>query len=228
MPCYNEQNTISACVAAVLESPWVRELVIVDDGSSDGTREILSGYSDDRVRIILQEKNGGKGSALRTGFALTTSDYVIVQDADLEYDPHDFERMLTPLLEGKADVVYGSRFRGSDAHRVFYFWHSVGNRLLTLASNMLTNLNLSDMETCYKCFRREVIQGIQLKENRFGIEPELTGKIAVGKWRVFEVGISYSGRTYEEGKKIGWKDGFSAFYCIVKYSPVVLRMRKAI
>jgi glycosyltransferase involved in cell wall biosynthesis len=176
----------------------------------------------------LQEKNGGKGSALRTGFALTTSDYVIVQDADLEYDPHDFERMLTPLLEGKADVVYGSRFRGSDAHRVFYFWHSVGNRLLTLASNMLTNLNLSDMETCYKCFRREVIQGIQLKENRFGIEPELTGKIAVGKWRVFEVGISYSGRTYEEGKKIGWKDGFSAFYCIVKYSPVVLRMRKAI
>jgi glycosyltransferase involved in cell wall biosynthesis len=228
MPCYNEQNTISDCVAAVLESPWVRELVIVDDGSSDGTREILSGYSDDRVRIILQEKNGGKGSALRTGFALTTSDYVIVQDADLEYDPHDFERMLTPLLEGKADVVYGSRFRGSDAHRVFYFWHSVGNRLLTLASNMLTNLNLSDMETCYKCFRREVIQGIQLKENRFGIEPELTGKIAVGKWRVFEVGISYSGRTYEEGKKIGWKDGFSAFYCIVKYSPVVLRMRKAI
>ncbi len=206
----------------------MRELVIVDDGSSDGTREILSGYSDDRVRIILQEKNGGKGSALRTGFALTTSDYVIVQDADLEYDPHDFERMLTPLLEGKADVVYGSRFRGSDAHRVFYFWHSVGNRLLTLASNMLTNLNLSDMETCYKCFRREVIQGIQLKENRFGIEPELTGKIAVGKWRVFEVGISYSGRTYEEGKKIGWKDGFSAFYCIVKYSPVVLRMRKAI
>jgi glycosyltransferase involved in cell wall biosynthesis len=228
MPCYNEQNTISDCVAAVLESPWVRELVIVDDGSSDGTREILSGYSDDRVRIILQEKNGGKGSALRTGFALTTSDYVIVQDADLEYDPHDFERMLTPLLEGKADVVYGSRFRGSDAHRVFYFWHSVGNRLLTLASNMLTNLNLSDMETCYKCFRREVIQGIQLKENRFGIEPELTGKIAVGKWRVFEVGISYSGRTYEEGTKIGWKDGFSAFYCIVKYSPVVLRMRKAI
>ncbi len=206
----------------------MRELVIVDDGSSDGTREILSGYSDDRVRIILQEKNGGKGSALRTGFALTTSDYVIVQDADLEYDPHDFERMRTPLLEGKADVVYGSRFRGSDAHRVFYFWHSVGNRLLTLASNMLTNLNLSDMETCYKCFRREVIQGIQLKENRFGIEPELTGKIAVGKWRVFEVGISYSGRTYEEGKKIGWKDGFSAFYCIVKYSPVVLRMRKAI
>ena len=206
----------------------MRELVIVDDGSSDGTREILSGYSDDRVRIILQEKNGGKGSALRTGFALTTSDYVIVQDADLEYDPHDFERMLTPLLEDKADVVYGSRFRGSDAHRVFYFWHSVGNRLLTLASNMLTNLNLTDMETCYKCFRREVIQSIQLKENRFGIEPELTGKIAAGKWRVFEVGISYSGRTYEEGKKIGWKDGFSAFYCIVKYSPVVLRMRRAI
>ena len=228
MPCYNEQNTISDCVAAVLESPWVRELVIVDDGSSDGTREILSGYSDDRVRIILQEKNGGKGSALRTGFALTTSDYVIVQDADLEYDPHDFERMLTPLLEDKADVVYGSRFRGSDAHRVFYFWHSVGNRLLTLASNMLTNLNLTDMETCYKCFRREVIQSIRLKENRFGIEPELTGKIAAGKWRVFEVGISYSGRTYEEGKKIGWKDGFSAFYCIVKYSPVVLRMRRAI
>jgi glycosyltransferase involved in cell wall biosynthesis len=153
---------------------------------------------------------------------------VIVQDADLEYDPHDFERILAPLLENKADVVYGSRFKGSDAHRVFYFWHSVGNKLLTLASNMLTNLNLTDMETCYKCFRREVIQGIQLEENRFGIEPELTGKIAAGKWRIFEVGISYSGRTYEEGKKIGWKDGISAFYCIVKYSPVVLRMRRAI
>jgi glycosyltransferase involved in cell wall biosynthesis len=211
-----------------LESPWVRELIIVDDGSTDGTREILSGYSNDRVQTILQEKNGGKGSALRTGFALTTSDFVIVQDADLEYDPHDFERILTPLLENKADVVYGSRFKGSDAHRVFYFWHSVGNKLLTLASNMLTNLNLTDMETCYKCFRREVIQGIQLEENRFGIEPELTGKIAAGKWRIFEVGISYSGRTYDEGKKIGWKDGISAFYCIVKYSPVVLRMRRAI
>ena len=228
MPCFNEQNTINDCIAAVLESPWVRELIIVDDGSTDGTREILSGYSNDRVRTILQERNGGKGSALRTGFALTTSDFVIVQDADLEYDPHDFERILAPLLENKADVVYGSRFKGSDAHRVFYFWHSVGNKLLTLASNMLTNLNLTDMETCYKCFRREVIQGIQLEENRFGIEPELTGKIAAGKWRIFEVGISYSGRTYEEGKKIGWKDGISAFYCIVKYSPVVLRMRRAI
>ena len=228
MPCFNEKNTINDCIAAVLESPWVRELIIVDDGSTDGTREILSGYSNDRVRTILQEMNGGKGSALRTGFALTTSDFVIVQDADLEYDPHDFERILAPLLENKADVVYGSRFKGSDAHRVFYFWHSVGNKLLTLASNMLTNLNLTDMETCYKCFRREVIQGIQLEENRFGIEPELTGKIAAGKWRIFEVGISYSGRTYGEGKKIGWKDGISAFYCIVKYSPVVLRMRRAI
>ena len=228
MPCYNEKNTINDCISAVLESPWVRELIIVDDGSTDGTREILSGYSNARVRTILQEKNGGKGSALRTGFALTSSDYVIVQDADLEYDPNDFERILAPLIENKADVVYGSRFKGSDAHRVFYFWHSVGNKLLTLASNMLTNLNLTDMETCYKCFRREVIQGIQLEENRFGIEPELTGKIAAGKWRIFEVGISYSGRTYGEGKKIGWKDGISAFYCIVKYSPVVLRMRRAI
>jgi glycosyltransferase involved in cell wall biosynthesis len=226
MPCYNEQNTIIECITAVLDSPWVKELIVVDDGSTDGTPKILRSFSNSLVQTIFQSENRGKGSALRIGFALASGDYVIVQDADLEYDPHDFERILKPLLENKADVVYGSRFNGSDAHRVFYFWHSVGNKLLTLASNMFTNLNLTDMETCYKCFRREVIHSFQLHENRFGIEPELTGRIAFGKWRVFEVGISYSGRTYDEGKKIGWRDGVRAFYCIIKYSPLVLRMKQ--
>lgn len=226
MPCYNEIATISECTKAVLESPWVKELIIVDDGSTDGTREILRTMTDPRTRVVMQPKNGGKGSALRTGFELATADFVIIQDADLEYDPADYEKLLKPLINGRADVVYGSRFQGSDAHRVLYFWHSVGNRVLTLASNMFTNLNLTDMETCYKCFRREIIQNIDLKENRFGIEPELTGKVAAGKWRIYEVGISYAGRTYDEGKKIGWKDGVRAFYCIVKYSPMVLNRGK--
>jgi glycosyltransferase involved in cell wall biosynthesis len=211
-----------------LASSWVGQLVIVDDGSTDKTREILKAISSDRVKVIMQEKNGGKGSALRTGFQAATHEYVVVQDADLEYDPSEYGRILAPLLENKADVVFGSRFKGSDAHRVLYYWHSVGNKFLTQISNMFTNLNLTDMETCYKCFRREVIQSIDLKENRFGIEPELTGKIASGKWRLYEVGISYSGRTYEEGKKIGWKDGLRAVYCIIKYSPMfeVRRMKK--
>jgi len=228
MPCFNERETIQECVAAVVANPWVGELIIVDDGSTDGTRDLLSEMQTENVRVIFHQKNGGKGSALRTGFKSAMMPYVIVQDADLEYDPSEFGKILAPLISGKADVVFGSRFKGGEAHRVLYFWHSVGNKFLTIFSNMFTNYNLSDMETCYKCFRREVIQSIDLKENRFGIEPELTGKIASGKWRLYEVGISYSGRTYEEGKKIGWKDGLRAVYCIIKYSPMfeVRRMKK--
>lgn len=225
MPCYNEESTINQCIDAVIASPWVQELIIVDDGSTDGTREILSNIQHPRVRVFLQEKNGGKGSALRKGFESAEGRFVIIQDADLEYDPEEFGKLLAPLLTEKADVVFGSRFKGSDAHRVLYFWHSVGNKFLTLVSNIFTNLNLTDMETCYKCFRREVIQSLDLQENRFGIEPELTGKVAAGRWRVYEVGISYSGRTYDEGKKIGWKDGIRAIYCIVKYSPILERRR---
>jgi glycosyltransferase involved in cell wall biosynthesis len=225
MPCYNEVATVLLCVEAVLNSEYVAELIIVDDGSTDGTRDLLAHITDPRVNVILHEKNGGKGAALQTGFTHAKFDYVIVQDADLEYDPEDFGKILAPLLAGKADVVFGSRFQGSDAHRVFFFWHSVGNKILTLVSNMFTNLNLTDMETCYKCFKREVIQSFQLQENRFGIEPELTGKIAAGRWRIYEVGISYSGRSYDEGKKIGWKDGVRAMYCIIKYSPLLERRR---
>jgi len=225
MPCYNELNTVLLCVEAVLKSEYVAELVIVDDGSNDGTRDQLAGISDPRVKVILHEKNGGKGAALQTGFTHAKFDYVIVQDADLEYDPEDYGRILAPLIAGKADVVFGSRFQGSDAHRVFFFWHSVGNKILTLVSNMFTNLNLTDMETCYKCFKREIIQSLRLQENRFGIEPELTGKIAAGRWKVYEVGISYSGRSYDEGKKIGWKDGIRAMYCIIKYCPFLERRR---
>lgn len=223
MPCFNEEETIGDCVEAVLLSPWVGELIIVDDGSSDGSSEILSAIRDSRVHVITQTKNGGKGLALRTGFSVAKFPYVIVQDADLEYTPAEYPRLLIPLIDGRADVVFGSRFQGNDAHRVLYFWHSVGNKFLTIISNMFTNLNLTDMETCYKCFRREVIQGINLKENRFGVEPEITGRVAAGRWRVYEVGISYSGRTYDEGKKIGWKDGFRAIICIIKYSPLLLR-----
>jgi glycosyltransferase involved in cell wall biosynthesis len=225
MPCFNEEKTVRECIEAVLQSALVFELIVVDDGSTDGTRNILQTIVDPRVKVILQPRNQGKGSALKTGFAAATGEYVIVQDADLEYEPSDFVRIVQPLEAGKADVVYGSRFAGGEAHRVVYFWHMVGNKLLTLLSNMFTNLNLTDMETCYKCFRREVLQSIDLKEQRFGIEPELTGKIASGRWRVYEVGISYNGRTYEEGKKIGWKDGFRALVCIVKYSPVLERRR---
>ena len=220
MPCFNEVNTVSDCVSAVLASPFTRELVIVDDGSTDGTRDLLLHIeaSDDRVKVLLQSVNQGKGAALRRGFREASSEFVIVQDADLEYDPADFPVLLQPLLDGRADVVFGSRFSGGDAHRVLYFWHTVGNRFLTLLSNAFTDLNLTDMETCYKAFRREVLAGIDLEQDRFGIEPELTAKVAAGGWRIYEVGISYSGRTYEEGKKIGWRDGFEAVSCIIRYS----------
>ena len=219
MPCYNEVATIEQCLAAVLEQELVGEVIIVDDGSTDGTREVLADITNDRVRVLLQPHNQGKGAALRTGFAAATLPYVIVQDADLEYDPSEFPKVVGPLVAGDADVVFGSRFAGGEAHRVLFFWHSMGNKLLTLVSNMFTDLNLTDMETCYKAFRREVIQSIEIEEDRFGFEPEVTAKVAAAGWRVFEVGISYNGRTYDEGKKIGWRDGVRAFWCIVRYSP---------
>ena len=222
-PCFNEEQTIKVVIEQVLASPYTRELIVVDDGSTDSTLAIAREFTDPRVKVLAQGVNQGKGAALRRGFAEATSDYVIVQDADLEYDPREYEVMLQPLLDGKADVVYGSRFHGSRPHRVLYFWHSVGNKLLTTLSNMFTDLNLTDMETCYKAFRREVLSSIVIEEDRFGIEPEITAKVARGGWRVYEVGISYDGRTYAEGKKIGWKDGVRAFYCIVRYSAGPLR-----
>jgi SAM-dependent methyltransferase len=218
MPCYNEAATVKAVVERVLESPYVQELIIVDDGSVDGTRDTLASIANERVRVITQPVNLGKGAAVRRGFAAATSPYVIIQDADLEYDPADYDAMLTPLVDGRADVVFGSRFQAGLPHRVLYYWHSVGNRLLTTASNMATNLNLSDMETCYKAFRREVLDSLDLREDRFGIEPEITAKVARQGWRIYEVGISYSGRTYAEGKKIGWRDGMRALYCIARYA----------
>lgn len=218
MPVFNEEATVSECLAAVLQRPEVAEVVIVDDASTDGTRDILALVDDPRVRVFHQRRNQGKGAALRRGFAEATADYVIVQDADLEYDPAEYSKLLGPLIAGRADVVYGSRFAGGEAHRVLFFWHSMGNRLLTLASNAFTDLNLTDMETCYKAFRREVIQSITIEEDRFGVEPEVTAKVAAAGWRVFEVGISYNGRTYAEGKKIGWRDGVRAIVCILRYS----------
>jgi len=225
VPCYNEHDTILALLDRVLASPWVTEVVVVDDGSTDKSTELLANVDDERVTVLFQPQNLGKGAALRRAFALVTAEYVVVQDADLEYSPEEFGVLLEPLESGVADVVYGSRFLSGRPHRVLYFWHSVGNRLLTLLSNMFTDLNLTDMETCYKVFRRHVIQGITLEEDRFGFEPEVTAKVARGKYRIYEVGITYYGRTYDEGKKIGWRDGVHALVCIVRYSALRQRLR---
>lgn len=226
MPCFNEASTISTVLSRVLASPYVDEVIVVDDCSSDGSIQKVRDLDDHRVRLLCQPVNLGKGAAVRRGFSEATSPYVVIQDADLEYDPADFAQLLRPLLDGQADVVYGSRFAFGRPRRVLYFWHSVGNKMLTLASNMLTNLNLSDIETCYKAFRREVVQSLDLEEDRFGIEPEITAKVAAAGWRVWEVSISYAGRTYGEGKKIGRRDVARALYATVRYSAVWARARE--
>jgi len=220
IPCFNERETIAAVVSAVRAArPNDKEIIVVDDCSQDGTCEILRGEIDTLVdRVIYHEVNQGKGAALRTGIKAARGDIVLIQDADLEYDPAEYSNLLAPILNNQADVVFGSRFLGGAPHRVLYFWHRVGNGALTLLSNIFTNLNLTDMETCYKVFRREIIQAIKIEENRFGFEPEVTAKVAKTRCRIYEVGISYYGRTYEQGKKIGWKDGFRAFWCILKYN----------
>ncbi|HSY54733.1 MAG TPA: glycosyltransferase family 2 protein [Opitutaceae bacterium] len=220
VPCYNESKTIAELLQAVRRSPaGPVELIVVDDRSTDGTREWLQGPGASLVdKILFHDKNSGKGAALRTGIRVATGDIVIIQDADLEYDPNEYSLLIEPIQRGMADVVFGSRFQSGRPHRVAYFWHMVGNRFLTLMSNMFTNLNLTDMESCYKAFRREIIQGITIEENRFGFEPEITTKVARRGCRIYEVGISYFGRSYAEGKKIGWKDGVRAIYAILKYN----------
>jgi glycosyltransferase involved in cell wall biosynthesis len=220
IPCYNESKTIGTLVQMVRDAPYQpKEIIVVDDCSTDGTRELLTNGGVPGIdRLILHETNPGKGAAVRSGFQVAAGDVVVIQDADLEYDPTDYGKLIQPILAGKADVVFGSRFLGEGPHRVLYFWHRVGNGLLTLLSNMFSNLNLTDMETCYKMLRREVIQSIAIEEDRFGFEPEITAKIARLNVRIYEVGISYHGRTYAEGKKVNWRDGIRALYCILKYS----------
>ena len=227
IPAFNEENTILDIINKVesvkLNSDIKKELIIVNDCSTDLTEDRINQYIKENPEVMIayhrHEKNKGKGAALTTGFSMATGDFVIVQDADLEYDPNEYNDLLKPILDGFADVVYGSRFKGSKPHRALFFWHTIGNQFLTFLSNVFSNLNLTDMETCYKMFKREIIQSLTIKENRFGIEPEITAKIAkIKEIRIYEVGISYYGRTYEEGKKIGWKDGFRAIYCIFKYN----------
>ena len=219
IPVYNEAETLAELIERVqsVELPLDKEIIVIDDASTDGTGEVIKQLAGENIVRIFHEKNRGKGAALRSGFSRAQGDIVLIQDADLEYDPNEYPKLLQPILDGRADVVYGSRFVGAEAHRVLYFWHMMGNRFLTLLSNMFTNLNLTDMETCYKVFRNEVLQRITIRENRFGFEPEITAKVSRLGCRIYEVGISYSGRTYEEGKKIGIVDGLRAFYCIVKY-----------
>lgn len=219
IPCFNEAGTILDLIEQVRQAPVAsKQLIVVDDGSSDGTRDLLKGLSAPDLTVLLHERNKGKGAALATGFAAAVGQICIVQDADLEYDPNEYPLVIGPIVEGKADVVFGSRFQGAAPHRVVYFWHRMGNGFLTLMSNMLTDLNLTDMETCYKAFRTEIIQSIPIREKRFGFEPEITAKVAKRRCRIYEVGISYYGRTYDEGKKIGWKDGVRAVWCILKYN----------
>jgi glycosyltransferase involved in cell wall biosynthesis len=220
IPCFNEKSTIRGIIEAVHAAPFApKEIIVIDDFSNDGTREILANELADRIdKLVFHESNQGKGAALRSGIKYATGDIVIIQDADLEYNPQEYPVLIDPILKDKADVVFGSRFMGGNPHRVLYFWHRVGNGFLTLISNVFTNLNLTDMESCYKVFRREIIQAIIIEENRFGFEPEITAKVAKMRCRIYEVGISYFGRTYEEGKKIGWMDGVRAFYCIIKYN----------
>ena len=219
IPCYNEINTIEEVLIKVKNTPIKsKEIIIVDDFSTDGTREFLNSLEDDSIKVVFQNRNQGKGAAIARGIKFATGEISIIQDADLEYDPNEYEKIIQPILLNKADVVYGSRFQGAEPHRVVYFWHRLGNGFLTLLSNILTDLNLTDMETCYKAFRTEILKSIKIKEKRFGFEPEITAKIAKKKCRIYEVGISYFGRTYEEGKKIGWKDGIRAIWCILKYN----------
>ncbi len=219
VPVYNERETIEEVVRRVRAVPLETEIIVIDDASTDGTRDVLERLRDEGAVdvLVLQPRNRGKGAAIRAGLARASGDAAIIQDADLEYDPAEYTRLLEPIQQGKADVVYGSRFAGQGPHRVLYFWHYAGNKLLTLLSNMVTNLNLTDMETCYKMFRRPVLESLEIEEDRFGMEPEITAKLALAGWRIYEVGISYSGRTYAEGKKINWRDGVSALRCIVKY-----------
>lgn len=219
IPCYNEINTIGEVIKKVKEtSIKSKEIIIIDDFSSDGTREFLNSLEDESIKVVLQNRNQGKGAAISKGINFATGEITIIQDADLEYDPNEYEKLINPILDNKADVVFGSRFQGAEPHRVVYFWHRVGNGFLTLISNILTDINLTDMETCYKAFKTEILKSITIREKRFGFEPEITAKVARMKCRIYEVGISYFGRTYEEGKKIGWKDGVRAIWCIIRYN----------